>query len=190
MKEKILNKEVVFDDYFQIEKWVYQYEKDSGELTEPVDRMLFQRTDSAAVIVYNTDTEEVLLVKQFRHCTYEKGPGWIIEAVAGMIDNNETPEVAVRREAIEEIGYNIHNVEKVATVYASPGCTTERMHVYYAEVTDADNVAQGGGLAAESEYISVVTMPIDEFALAMQNDTINDSKTVIAGYYLLKKMGR
>ena len=81
MKERIISKEVVFEDYFKVEKWIYQYEKDNGELTEPVDRMAFKRPDSAAVIVFNTETRKVLLVKQFRHCTYEKGPGWIIATV-------------------------------------------------------------------------------------------------------------
>lgn len=189
MKEIIISKEQVFDDFFNIEKWIYQYQKDDGALTEPVDRMLFKRPDSAAMIVYNTETRKVLLVKQFRHCTYEKGPGWIIETVAGGLDVNETPKDAAIREAKEEIGYQIHNVEKIATFYASPGCSTEQMIVFYGEVTNADKVADGGGVAAESEYIYTVEYTLDELNLAILNDELNDAKTVIGANYVLKKMG-
>lgn len=189
MKERVISKKVVFEDYFRIEKWIYQYEKDNGELTEPVDRMAFKRPDSAAVIVFNTETSKVLLVKQFRHCTYEKGPGWIIETVAGGIDTGETAADAACRESIEEIGYRIHNVEKISTFYASPGCSTERMIVFYGEVTNADKVADGGGEEHESEFVFTVEYTLDEIAAAIANDEINDAKTVIGCNYVLKKYG-
>lgn len=190
MKEEILSKEVVFDDYLKVEKWYFRFEKDDGGLTKPVDRMQLKRTDSAAIIIYNTDTEEVLLIRQFRHATYEKGPGWIIEAVAGVIDEHEEPQQAVEREAIEETGYKVYNVEHIATVFASPGYTTERMFIYYGETTNANRVAEGGGLDEENEYITTVTYTIDELADALANNQLNDSKTVIAAYYLLKKHNR
>ena len=189
MKEKIISKELVFNDYFRIEKWIYQYEKDNGELTEPVDRMAFKRSDSAAVIVFNTDSRKVLLVRQFRHCTYEKGPGWIIETVAGGIDEYETAEEAARREAIEEIGYRIHNLEKISTFYASPGCSSEKMIVFYAETAGADKIADGGGMEHESEYVETAEFTLDEIAEAIRNDEINDAKTVIGCNYILKKYG-
>lgn len=189
MKEKILSKEEVFDDFFHIEKWIYQYEKDNGELTEPVDRMLFKRPDSAAIIVFNTETNKVLLVRQFRHCTYDKGPGWIIETVAGGMDAGETPMDAAIREAKEEIGYQVHNVEKIATFYASPGCSTERMIVFYGEVTNADKIAEGGGLEEESEYMQTIEYTLDELNAAILHDELNDAKTVIGANYILKKMG-
>lgn len=180
----------MFDNYLKVEKWHYRFEKDNGELTEAVDRMQLKRTDSAAIIIYNTDTQNVMLIKQFRHSTYEKGPGWIVECVAGVIDGDEEPQQAVEREAIEETGYKVTNVEHIATVFASPGYTTERMFIYYGETTNKDRVAEGGGLDEENEYISIVTYTIDELAEAIANNQLNDSKTVIAAYYLLKKFGR
>lgn len=189
MKEIILSKELVFHDFFEIEKWIYQYEKDNGELTEPVDRMVFKRSDSSAIIVFNTDTEKVLMVKQFRHCTYEKGPGWIIETVAGRLDKGESPEEAIRRETIEEIGYQVRHIEKIASFYASPGCSTERMFVYYGEVSNTDKIAQGGGVEEESEFLETVEFTLDELNSAILNDEIADAKTVVAANYLLKKKG-
>lgn len=189
MKEKIISKELVFDDFFKIEKWHIQFEKDNGELTEPVDRMVFKRQDAAAAILFNTQRKTVLLSRQFRHCAYEKGPGWMIEAIAGRMDEGEEPEETIKREAIEEIGYTLRNLEKVAMVYSSPGYSTERMYIYYGEVTDADKVGPGGGLIEEGEYIEPYEMSIEELRAAIENHTLIDSKTIIGAHYLLKKHG-
>ncbi len=189
MKEKIISKQQVFDDFFKVEKWYYQYEKENGELTDPVDRMVLKRQDAASVILYNTDRNVVLLSKQFRHCTYEKGPGWMIEAIAGRLDEGEQPEETIRREALEEIGYKLHDLEKIAMVYSSPGYSTERMHIYYGLVKDADKIEQGGGLIEEGEYIEPYEMTIEELNDAIKKHELIDSKTVIAANYLLKKHG-
>ncbi len=189
MKEQILDRQLILDDYFKVEKWFYQYKKEDGTLTPPVDRLMLKRADAAAVIIFNIETQKVLLIKQFRHCTYDKGPGWIVEAVAGVIEQGEAYEEAVKREAIEEVGYRLHSIEKVATFYTSPGYTTERMFVCYAEVTNADKIATGGGVEEESEYIVTVEYSLDELNAAIQNDELNDSKTIIAANYLLKMHG-
>lgn len=189
MKEKIISKELVFDDFFKIEKWLYQYEKENGELTPVVDRMVFKRGDAATAILYNTDRKTVVLSKQFRHCTYEKGPGWMIEAIAGRLDKGETPEEAIKREGIEEIGYRLNTLEKIATVYASPGYSTERLHIYYCEVCDADKIAQGGGLAEDGEYIENYEMTLEQLHHVITHDEMPDAKTVIAANYLLRKQG-
>ncbi len=188
LKEKILSREVVFEDYFTIEKWYYQFEKADGTLTEKVDRMCFQRVDSAAAVVYNTDSKKVIFVNQFRHCTYDKGPGWILEIPAGRLDEGEQPNEAIKRELIEEIGYKTKHIEKIAAFYASPGCMTERMHVYYAEVTNEDKVAEGGGQDSEHEYIEIVELTIEELQKALKNDGLPDAKSIIACNYLLSKL--
>lgn len=189
MKVHIISKEQVFDDFFKVEKWHYQYEREDGTLTTPVDRLVLQRQDAAAAILYNKERGKVILSRQFRHCTYEKGPGWMIEAIAGRMDENEGPEATIKREAIEEIGYRLHSLEKIATVYSSPGYSAERMHIYYAEVTDADKIAQGGGLEEEGEYVEPYEMTVQELHDALVADEIIDSKTVIAAHYLVKKQG-
>jgi 8-oxo-dGTP pyrophosphatase MutT (NUDIX family) len=54
-------------------------------------------------------------VKQFKYPTYEKGSGWIVETVAGILEPGETPEAALRRETLEETGYEIALLEPIAT---------------------------------------------------------------------------
>lgn len=189
MDVKILDKKVVFDDFFTIEKWEYQYEKDNGDLTEPVERLCFTRRDSSCALVYNKDTDRVILVKQFRHCTYDKGPAWILELPAGWMEEGEEAETTIRRELVEEIGYKADSMELISFFYASPGCMSERMYVYYTEVTNVDKVAEGGGEEDENEFLEIVEFTPDELKAALANNELPDSKTIIGCNYFLQKKG-
>ncbi len=53
--------------------------------------------------------------------------GQLIETCAGLLDNDE-PEVCIRKEAIEETGYEVGEVRKLFELYMSPGGVTELIH--------------------------------------------------------------
>src|SRR2546421_12150890 len=141
MQVEVQKKQIVFHDVFTIQKATVRFQKFNGEMSEPVRRMVFERGDSAAAIIFNRDTQKVLLINQFRYPTYEKGPGWMQEAVAGILEPNETPEDALRRELIEEIGYRAGDLTHISTFYVSPGGSSERITLYYAEVGETDRIA-------------------------------------------------
>lgn len=187
MKVNIINKKVVFDDFYKIEEATFEFEKLNGEMTVPVTRLSFERGDSVAGIVYNTDTQKAILVKQFRYPAYRKGPGWVTEVVAGMLPEGEEAEEAMKREVMEEIGYEVTHIEKISTFYVSPGGSSERVFLYYIEVDEAHNIHEGGGLEHESEYIEVIEYNIEELTAALENDNIPDAKSIIACNYLLSK---
>ncbi|MEJ7666556.1 MAG: NUDIX hydrolase [Hymenobacter sp.] len=73
-----------------------------------------------------------------------------------MIDKNESPETAVRREIHEELGYEIDELTPIATMWPSPGTSAETIAVYYAEVSR--RTGAGGGLAEENEHIELVRL--------------------------------
>src|SRR5579875_2149929 len=104
-KVEIQSKKLVFNDFFKIYEAVIRYLRFDGQMSQPVRRLVFERGDAVAAIVWHRDIQKVILTNQFRYPAYEKGPGWIYEVVAGMLDANEQPEEAMRREMIEEIGY-------------------------------------------------------------------------------------
>ncbi len=187
MKVNVLNKEVVFDDFYKITEATFEFEQASGEMTEPITRLCFERGDSVAGIVYNTDKEEAILVRQFRWPAYEKGPGKITEVVAGMLKDGEDPVAAMKREVTEEIGYTVTHIEHIATFYVSPGGSSERVFAYYIEVDEAGKVNEGGGLAEESEYIEVLRYTIPQLKDALAQGNIPDAKSIIACNYLLNK---
>jgi nudix-type nucleoside diphosphatase (YffH/AdpP family) len=191
MQVEVQNKRIVFKNVFTIQEATVRFQKFNGEMSQPVHRLVFERGDSAAAFVFNRDTQKVLLINQFRYPTYEKGPGWIIEVVAGVVDEHEQPEETIRREIREEIGYEVRSdLIPIASFYVSPGGTSERILLYYAEVGDADHVAQGGGLVAEHEDIELVEVTLPDLKHFVEQGQILDAKTLIAAQWFLSKMAQ
>jgi ADP-ribose pyrophosphatase len=115
--------------------------------------------------------------------------GWIVEAVAGMVDEGETAEQAVIREALEETGYRIAAPRPIGTFFSSPGGTSERIFLYFAEVVPADQIGEGGGIAGE-EDIALVRLSVDELFRRLQTNHIDDAKLAIAAYWLKDHLAR
>jgi ADP-ribose pyrophosphatase len=184
-KIEIQNKHLVFDDKFKIQEAEVRVQRYDGQMSNPVRRLVFERGDAAAALLFNCDSQKVILVEQFRYPTYERGPGWIQEVVAGVIKPDENPEESIRREVEEEVGYQVEQLTPIATFYVSPGGTSERIFLYYAEVGDKDHVSNGGGLAAENEDIRLVEYSRSEIVEALTTGQMQDAKTIIALQWLL-----
>ncbi|HEY2232757.1 MAG TPA: NUDIX hydrolase [Candidatus Angelobacter sp.] len=184
MKVAILNRRRVFDRFFQIEEARIQFERFDGSMTEPLSRLCFERGDSVAAIIRNADSNTVVLANQFKYPSYAKGPGWITEVVAGMIAPNETAEDALKREILEETGYRITKYQHISTFYVSPGGSSERIVLYYVEVSNADRVSTGGGLRAEGEDIKLIEFGMPEIWNVMASGLIVDAKTLLSLFWL------
>jgi nudix-type nucleoside diphosphatase (YffH/AdpP family) len=185
-KVKISSEKVVFDDRFKVLETRLQFEKFDGQMSEPVRRLTFERGDAAAALLWHRDKERLLLVEQFRHATYAKGPGWLVEVVAGMVKPREGPEATMHREILEETGYRVDDLEYIATFYPSPGGSSERIFLYYAEVGDDDLVDAGGGAVGEHEDIRLVEYTKAEMETALDRGEIVDAKTLVAALWWLR----
>ena len=122
----------------------------------------------------------MLLTRQFRFPAYvnEHPDGMFIETAAGLLDEDD-PETAIRREAEEETGHTVGDVEHVFDVYMSPGSVTERLHFFaapYVRGTIADG--SRAGLADEGEDIEVLELSFDD-ALDRIGRDIVDAKTIM-----------
>ncbi|NYD67343.1 NUDIX domain-containing protein [Agromyces atrinae] len=154
------------------------YQRADGTWTEQ-ERETYDRGNGACVLLYDRSARTVLLTRQFRYPAYVNGhpDGNLIETPAGLLDDDE-PLAAIRREAEEETGYAIGEVEHVFDVYMSPGSVTEMLH-FYAAPFDADvRASVGGGLEDEGEEIEVLIVDIDD-ALARIGVDIIDAKTIM-----------
>jgi nudix-type nucleoside diphosphatase (YffH/AdpP family) len=182
----------VFDDFFKIDELEVAHEKTDGSMSASQRRLIFERGDSAAVLIFNTDSKRVILVNQFKAPTLGKGRGngWITETVAGVIEQYETPEYTAVREALEETGYQIRD-EKLTPIgkfFSSPGGTSECIHLFYGEVRNDDKVAKGGGVEAEGEDIQVEEIPFDELMERIKRNRVEDPKVIIAAFWLAERL--
>lgn len=189
MNRKVIveSSKIVFDDFYKLEEATFQYELPDGKMTEPQTRLCFHRGDSVACAVWNTDTKQAIMVRQFRYPGYVHGDGWITEVVAGMLKQGHDPVDEMKREVMEEIGYEVAAIEHITTCYASPGGSSERVFLYYVEVNDTGHKTDGGGLEEESENIEILHYSLDELKAALKHNDIKDAKSIIACNYLLAK---
>jgi nudix-type nucleoside diphosphatase (YffH/AdpP family) len=190
MKEaKVLSECVVFDDFYQMIEGTYQLTQADGTASETIRRLCFERGDGVCGVVYNTDTQRAILVKQFRYPCHANGDSWMVEAVAGMLHKGNDKTEEMKREVLEEIGYAVKHIEKLSTFYVSPGGSSERIHLFHIEVDNAGKVASGGGLAHETEDIEIIEYTLSELKIAVDTNEIKDAKTILGCMHLFQRMG-
>lgn len=189
-KVEVVSRRQVFDDVFKIEEARLRYERYDGAMSQIVRRLSFERSDSTAALVVNARSRRVYLTEQFRFPTLDKSGGWIVEIVAGTIEAGEAPEPALRRETLEEIGFEIEAIEPIGSFFVSPGGTSERIFLFCAMVSDAGRKSAGGGIEAEGENIRMVEWTIEEFLAKLAAGQLQDAKTIVAAYWLKENLPR
>ena len=115
------------------------------------------------------DDGEFLIVQQFRYAFKEE----ILEFPAGKLEIGEDPLEAGMRELIEECGYQALEVVPLGKFYPSVGYLTEIIYLYY--VPKAKFVGQ---CLDDQEFLNVLSYPLDQLNTLIQNDFINDGKTI------------
>lgn len=181
-REIRLQKEIRdYDKYFKIDSVVVD-ELEDGKFTKSHTLYKLSRPDAVALLVFNKDTNKVILVKQFRYPIANRETENIIEIVAGKIDGNESPKTAAVRELKEEIGYSIKEdrLSDSLEMFASPGYSTEKIHIFLAIVENSDKTSEGGGLVEEGENIEIIELDLNEFMSKVRSNEIKDAKTIIA----------
>lgn len=186
-KIKIKNTEILSDNWYTLKKVTFSIEKKDGK-EEVQSREAYDRGNGAVILLYNITHKTIILTKQFRLPTYINGnpDGMLIEACAGLLDNNQ-PEECIKRETEEETGYKISEVKKIFEAYMSPGSVTEILHFFIAEYSNEMKITDGGGLEEEGENIEVLELPFEEALNLIDKGDIKDAKTIMLIQYLRLK---
>lgn len=188
-KVSIEQKRYLLNDFFKVEEAYLRFEQFNGEMSRQLRRLSLERGDSVAILVYNKTTKKIILINQFRYPTYQHGDGWITETIAGMVDHEEAPEETARRETEEETGLDITAFEHIATFYLSPGGSSERIFLYYSEVSgEQAKYKSTGGLLREGEDIKVVELSVTDAMAKIRSGEIMDAKTIIGIYWLENRL--
>jgi nudix-type nucleoside diphosphatase (YffH/AdpP family) len=178
---KIIDTRILSDYRYLLKQVTFSV---NGE--EEQKKEVYTRSNSATVLLYNTQQKTVVLIRQLRLPTYLNGneDGMLVECCAGTMDTGETAEECIRREAIEEIGYELQEMEKMGEAYVSPASVTEMVTLFIAPYTPEMRIADGGGLKEEHEDIEVLEMSFEKAFSMMESGAIRDAKTIMLLQYL------
>ncbi|HYT63457.1 MAG TPA: NUDIX hydrolase [Gemmatimonadales bacterium] len=130
---------------------------------------------AAAVVPFASDPRgddpTVLLIQQYRYATN----GSLLEIPAGRLDPGEDPEVCGRRELLEEVGVTAGRLERLTTIWTTPGFTDERIHLFW-----ASELSVGKHAREPDEFIEVIPKPLSEALQLVRSGVITDAKTALS----------
>ena len=178
-KIEILKKKVLSQEWAVLNEYTYSFKRNDGT-TQIQNREVYDKGDGASIILYNKETNKVILTRQFRMPTYVNGnnDGYMIEACAGLLDGL-TPEECVVKETEEETGYKIQTPKRLFHSYMVAGAVTEIIYFFIAPYDESMKRTMGGGLKEEGEEIEVLEFDFDEAYKMIFTGQIVDAKTII-----------
>ena len=177
---RVLNRDIGFDGFFKLFKYSFQHELFAGGWSQPIEREVMHRGHAVAVLPYDPVLDCTLLVEQFRAgAVLADKPPWLLEFIAGMVEEGESEVDVVRREAREEAGIEIGDAHYLTTYYPSPGGNTETISIYWAE-TDLSDAGGIYGLPTEGEDIRSFVVPFEEALAMVKDQRINNSLGIIS----------
>jgi ADP-ribose pyrophosphatase len=181
---KILNKQLLYKGFFQCNKYTLQHKLFAGGWSPEIEREIFERGHAAAVLPYDIENDTVVLIEQFRFGAIDTDQSpWLLEIVAGIIEEGELSVDVIKREALEEAGVTIQSTQFIINCLLSPGGSTEHIDIYIGSV---DSKQAGGlhGLEEEGEDIRVHVVPRETAYQWVLEGKINNSAAVIALLWL------
>lgn len=181
----IHKKEIAYAGFFRLEKYWLSHSLYAGGWSEQICRELFVRGSCVAVLLYDPDTDKVVLIEQFRAgAILNPDKAWLIEIVAGAVEDGETASEVAYREALEEAGCEIQELLKINEFYTTPGGAAERITLFCGKV-DSTKIINGiHGLAEEQEDILVRTVAFDEAYRMVESNEIDSAIPILAIQWL------
>ncbi|WP_258546925.1 ADP-ribose diphosphatase [Psychromonas sp. B3M02] len=181
---EIVASEPLYKGFFKCNKLTIRHKLFSGEWNQPIQRECFERGKAAALLAYDKKLDTVVLVEQFRLGAMDspRSP-WLLELIAGMIDEGQTAKQTVLREAYEEAGLAVDDCQFMLSYYVSPGGSTETVDLFIANV-DSSNVQGVFGLADEGEDIRVHVVAREEAYQWVTSGKIDNAITIIGLQWL------
>jgi nudix-type nucleoside diphosphatase (YffH/AdpP family) len=175
MRIRITGEETVYSGWSKIIR-AQLATPDGGTFSREIEH----HGDAVAVLPYDPARRCALMVAAPRApVIWAGGPPDLIEAPAGMLEDDEPAEACARREAEEEVGVRLGGLEPVAEAWSTPGVSSEKIALFLAPYSEGDRTGEGGGLAAENELIEVLELPLAELWARFEAGAVRDMKTLV-----------
>ena len=129
--------------------------------------------DSVAILLYHTNKNAFILVKQFRPPVYLNDISKLCtyELCAGIVDKDKSLKQIAKEEIDEECGYDVplEKIKKITSFYTNVGVSGGCQTLFFAEVNDTMKIHDGGGI--NDEQIELMYLPLDNYKEFMFDET-------------------
>ena len=187
---EISEQRTVYRGYFRIDRYRLRHRAFAGGWTGEMMLEICERGHAVAVLLYDPDRDQVVLIEQFRLAARLAGrPGWQMEVVAGMVKEGESLAEVARRETLEETGCAAAEMLPICDYLPSPGACTESIALFCARV-DARTAGGVHGLAHEHEDIRTLVMDADQAIAVLDQGGFDNSAIIIALGWLARNRER
>jgi len=187
LKHKVESKEIIFNEFFKIERAKVSWEQFDKSMGKFDTRYVVRRGDSVGIIPVCLKNDELILIKQFRYPSVRDNcDGYLLEIPAGMVDDGEDPMISAERELLEETGIKNANIEHLISFYLSPGALDEMFHLYLARINQCLNIKTVGGKKEENENIGIKKFKESELLEMIKSNKIRDGKTIASILFYLQ----
>lgn len=168
-------------------RWLVSREEIFDQTSGQTLMRSFIRHPGICVMVPFLDDDQIVLLRQYRYAIKEEL--WELPAgtLAGREEKQrivatELPEVCAARELMEETGYEVGRLEKIAECYAIPGTGDELMHFFFAFALRKREQSLDIGEA----ITEVSAFGLSEIEAMIERREIRDAKTLIGLFYALR----
>ena len=174
--KRIRSKKIADCRVFQVREDFCERETDGKQGTF----FVIENPDWVNVIALTKQTE-VVLIEQYRQGAEEI----TLEIPGGMIDENEKPETAARRELLEETGFAAEEITLLGKSQPNPAIQNNRMFHFLA--VGCEKIRE----AAFDEHESIVTklVSLDEIPKLIADERIAHSLVLAAFYKMVFREG-
>lgn len=182
---EILARDPLYRGFLSLTRYRFRHRLFNGEMSGEITREVLERGHAAVLIPYDPITDQVVLIEQIRIAALTVSPTpWLLELVAGMVEEQESVEQVCRRETMEEAGLTVNRIKPVLSYLTSPGGTSERVSIFIGEV-DSTQATGTHGLAEENEDILVHVASREQAHQWVQQGVIDNGASIIGIQWLM-----
>jgi ADP-ribose pyrophosphatase len=181
---EVIAREVCFDGFLRVARYCLRHSLFAGGWSGVLHRERVEPMHAAAAVLYDPQSDQVVMVEQFRIGALELGAAaWTLEPVGGVVHPGEDPAQVVRLEAMEEVGCAIADLVPIGTVQVSPGIAAQRLDLFCGRVNAADR-AGVFGLADEGEETRVTVLDLRQALAGLFAGGLDNAAAIISLQWL------
>ncbi len=181
---EVIARERCFNGFLRLVRYRLRHSLFVGGWGPVIERERIERLNAVAAILYDSLRDQIVMVEQFRIGALEHGQGaWTLEPVGGILNHGEQAEEVVRREAMEEAGMEIQELEHIDTYHVSPGTCADRVRLFCGRVHAAGALGVHG-IIEEGEETRVKVIDARQAILDLSSGRIDTSSAIIGIQWL------